>query len=130
MVEEKRLSLVAVDRVTIRVACFHECQLLSEEVLAPFCSVCMSKVLQVIACQKNHWSSMKSFVSDLRDEGAVPGPTGEGGLSHLFPTNAFDCFHVCLTFNRDCIIRTNLFQLRMRSWQSQNIIHVVERAFV
>jgi hypothetical protein len=40
--------------------------------------------------------------------GAVQGPSTEGGLSHLLPTNVSEYIYVCLTSSRDYIVCTNL----------------------
>jgi hypothetical protein len=39
---------------------------------------------------------------------AVQGPTAQGGLLHLLPTNACEIDMLCLTSTRDYIVHTNI----------------------
>jgi len=76
------------------------------------CKSCWLVKYWSVACQRNHWSKHKKIVQTTcyRDtrRGAIQGPSGQGGLSHLLLADASKNDIMCIASIRDFIIRTHL----------------------
>jgi hypothetical protein len=74
------------------------------------CKSCMQVMYCNAICQKNHWSKHKKLCNYEPPSYATmrfQGPTGQGGLSNLLPTNASKIDMLCLASTCDFNFCTN-----------------------
>ena len=76
------------------------------------CKSCMQVRYCNAACQHKNWPAHKIAcklrAAELRDEALFKDPPGQGGLSHLFPTDAATIDKLCLSPTRDYFVSAYL----------------------